>query len=144
MANPLPHDSPAIMIAETEFSIEGYSNNVESLTIDRVGEITPGLSDPHEPYVHDNLPTVEHNRDLNSLGYNQAPIIPGDTGISHNSIKVEAAESTTHNYNECQPTSSRVLIEDLVTDEDDTDSDSQGLAWPGFEGLGSAWAGSGF
>ncbi|KAK0197792.1 hypothetical protein F5146DRAFT_995412 [Armillaria mellea] len=105
-ANPLPHNSPAIMMAKMEFSIEGYSTNDDC-------NVTPSISDLHEPYVHDNIPTVGHNHEFNS----------GETGINHNSIKVEALDSITHNYNKYQPTSSQVLVEDLVTNDDDDDDD---------------------
>ncbi|KAK0485571.1 hypothetical protein EDD18DRAFT_1111371 [Armillaria luteobubalina] len=90
--NPLPKDSPALLMTEEEYIIG-----------DRV-DITPTM-EPHS------VPTKV------------SALTPNDENTQDsNSRKVEAPTSTVHDTTmeyECQPTSSKVLVEDMIMDEDD-------------------------
>ncbi len=112
--NPLPEKHPVIIMTEHEYSDELDDNKQYDHNHKRKGK---GRAPPESD--HRNHSPRGHGDEKGTRQRTEKADSTDRLSINADSNKVKAPTSTRHDIAECQPTSSKVLMEDLVTDADD-------------------------
>ncbi len=119
-SNPLPVDSPAIMMTEDEYSDEAVDNEEKLGSKMDPKERKQSNESIHSQHIHNNddgikaAHTINVDEEKYSIHFSSEEYPP-----TRSKVPVEYGNSMCKSMEECQPTSSKVLVEDLITDEDD-------------------------